>query len=73
MKNGAQPNYVEAALSYALIPEPGRLLIDQYLATLETDREKETAKKIIADYSSQRLLTFRIKSFLHPKCAISNE
>ena len=63
MKNGDQPNYVEAALSYALIPEPGRLLIDRYLATLETDREKETAKKIIADYSSQRLLTFRTKSF----------
>ena len=63
MKNGDQPNYVETVLSYALIPAPGQLLIDQYLATLATDREKETAKKIIADYSSQRLLTFRIKSF----------
>ena len=63
MKNGDQPNYVEAALSYALIPEPGQLLIEQYLAILATDREKEMAKKIIADYSSQRLLTFRTKYF----------
>lgn len=63
MKNSDQPNYVEAALSYALIPEPGQLLIEQYLAILATDREKEMAKKIIADYSSQRLLTFRTKSF----------
>lgn len=63
LKEGDAPSYVEAALSYALIPEPGQKLLDQYLATLETEREKDTAKKIVADYSSQRLLTFRTKSF----------
>ena len=62
LPNGAKPSYVEAVLSYALIPEPSQALVDQYFATLETDQEKEKAKEIIADYSSQRLLTFRTKS-----------
>jgi len=62
VKTGETPSYVEAVLSYSLIPEPGQELIDQYLGTLKTDREKEKAKQIISDYSSQRLLTFRTKS-----------
>lgn len=61
VKQGETPSYVEAVLSYALIPEPGQDLVDQYLTTLETEREKEQAKQIISDYSSQRLLTFRTK------------
>lgn len=63
LKEGDAASYVEAVLSYALIPEPGQDLVDRYLATLETEREKDTAIKIIADYSSQRLLTFRTKFF----------
>ena len=62
VKAGASPSYVEASLSYALIPEPSQALIDQYLGTLEHKREKKKATEIIEDYSSQRLLTFRTKS-----------
>ena len=61
VKAGASPSYVEASLSYALIPEPSQALIDQYLGTLEHKREKKKAAEIIEDYSSQRLLTFRTK------------
>ena len=50
---------VEAVLSYALIPEPTPELQDRYLATLATDKEREAAQKIIKDYSSERLITFR--------------
>ena len=62
VNNGAKPSYVEAVLTYALIPEPNHELINRYLATLDTTREKKQAKEIITDYSSQRLLTFRTKS-----------
>lgn len=62
VKSGDAPSYVEATLSYALIPEPSQALMDQYLGTLKSDREKEKAKQIISDYSSKRLLTFRTKS-----------
>lgn len=62
MKEGASPSYVEASLTYALIPKPSQALLDQYLGTLEHKREKKKAAEIIADYSSPRLLTFRTKS-----------
>ena len=62
VKEGAAPSYVEASLNYALIPEPSQTLLDQYLGTLEHEREKKKAAQIIKDYSSQRLLTFRTKS-----------
>lgn len=62
VKEGTAPSYVEASLNYALIPEPSQTLIDQYLGTLEHEREKKKAAEIIKDYSSQRLLTFRTKS-----------
>ena len=62
VKDGASPSYVEASLSYALIPEPSQALLDQYLRTLEHKREKTQAAEIIENYSSQRLLTFRTKS-----------
>ncbi|UCE62551.1 MAG: hypothetical protein JSU59_06570 [Nitrospirota bacterium] len=51
---------VEAVLSYALIPEPTPELQERYLSTLATEKEREAAEKIIKDYSSQRLITFRI-------------
>jgi len=59
---GAMPRFVEATLSYALIPEPGQALLDQYLLTLSSERDQRAAKEILVDYASQRLLTFRTKS-----------
>lgn len=59
---GAIPRFVEATLSYALIPEPGQALLDQYLLTLSSERDQRAAKEILVDYASQRLLTFRTKS-----------
>ncbi len=50
---------LEAALSYALIPEPTQGLKDAYLATLPSDKNREKAEAIIKDYASPRLLTFR--------------
>ena len=40
-------------------PEPTPELQERYLSTLASDKEREAAKKIIKDYSSQRLITFR--------------
>lgn len=62
VKDGGTPSYVEASLEYALIPEPTQALLEQYLETLEREREKKKAQEIITDYSSRRLLTFRTKS-----------
>jgi hypothetical protein len=50
---------IEASVSYSLIPEPSKELTTQFLKTLSTDKERETAENIIKDYSSPRLLTFR--------------
>jgi hypothetical protein len=50
---------LEASVSYALIPEPTQELKSQYLDTLSSDKDRETAEGIIKDYSSPRLLTFR--------------
>ncbi len=50
---------LEAALSYALIPEPTQGLKDAYLATLPSDKNREKAEAIIKDYATPRLLTFR--------------
>ncbi|GJL66607.1 MAG: cytochrome c [Nitrospirales bacterium] len=56
---GLESVLVEASLSYALIPEPSPALKDQYLKTLKNDTERQAAEKVITDYSSTRLLTFR--------------
>jgi len=57
-----EPVSVEAMLSYALIPEPGQEIKDRFLATLTKKRDKKKAQKIIEDYASPRLLTFRIQA-----------
>jgi len=62
MPTDGKPSYVEATLSYALIPEPSQQLTDQYLNTLKNEAEKQKVRDIIENYSSQRLLTFRTKS-----------
>ena len=59
---GSSSVQIEAVLSYALIPEPSQELKERYLSTLSTDKERQAAEKIIKDYSSQRLLTFRTKN-----------
>ncbi len=56
---GAKGLVLEAALSYALIPEPTVELKDAYLATLPTDKDREKADAILQDYATPRLLTFR--------------
>ena len=50
---------VEASLSYALIPKPSADLLNRYLQTLSSDKERKAAEKVVTDYSSTRLLTFR--------------
>ena len=62
-KPGTIPHLLEASVSYALIPEPGTVILDKYLATLANDKERETAKNIVKDYSAPRLLTFRTMTF----------
>ena len=53
---------IEAVLTYSLLPTPEPLLQDRYLATLETDAEREEARKIIQEYTQRRFLTYRVKS-----------
>jgi hypothetical protein len=53
---------VEAVLSYTLIPVPEPALKDKYLATLKDDKERESAKKIIDEYTQPRMLTYRAKN-----------
>jgi len=59
---GATPATVEAVLSYALIPTPDAALRDKYLATLANDKERDTAKKILDEYTQPRVLTYRAKT-----------
>lgn len=53
---------IEAVLTYSLLPTPESLLLERYLATLETETEREEARKIIQEYAQRRLLTYRVKS-----------
>jgi nitrate/TMAO reductase-like tetraheme cytochrome c subunit len=59
---GVTPASVEAVLSYALIPTPEPALKEKYLATLKDDKERETAKKILDEYTQPRMLTYRAKT-----------
>jgi len=59
---GSTAASVEAVLNYALIPTPDQALKEKYLATLATDKERESAKKIFDEYTQPRLLTYRVKS-----------
>jgi len=53
---------IEAVLTYSLIPEPSPESMKQYLSTLPKEKDRKAAIKIIEDYSSPRLLTFRTKT-----------
>jgi hypothetical protein len=59
---GATPATVEAVLSYALIPTPDATLKGKYLATLANDKERDTARKILEEYTQPRVLTYRAKT-----------
>ncbi len=53
---------IEAVLTYSLLPMPEPLLQQRYLATLETEAEREEAKKIIQEYTQRHFLTYRVKT-----------
>lgn len=58
----AAPATIEGLLTYSLIPEPTPELKAKYLATLPSDKDRETAITLIHEYSQPRVLTFRIKA-----------
>jgi len=60
--DGAAAVRLEALLTYALIPEPDAALRDRYLASLPSDKERDTAKQLIAEYAQPRVLTFRTRA-----------
>jgi hypothetical protein len=60
--SGSVPALVEAVLSYGLIPTPAPALKDKYLASLQNDKERESAKKILDEYTQLRILTYRAKN-----------
>lgn len=52
---------INAVLTYSLVPKPEPALLDGYLKTLPTDAERDRAKRLLADYTEPRILTFRTK------------
>jgi hypothetical protein len=58
---GSTAASIEVVLNYALIPMPEPALKEKYLATLATDKERESAKMIFDEYTQPRLLTYRVK------------
>ncbi|HEU4685658.1 MAG TPA: multiheme c-type cytochrome [Nitrospira sp.] len=62
MPPGAAPSLIEAVLSYTLIPTPEPVLKEKYLVTLADDKERESAKKILEEYTQPRMLTYRAKN-----------
>jgi hypothetical protein len=59
---GTAGSTVEAILRYALIPAPDPVLQEKYFATLGSEKERDEAKTIIAEYTQPRILTYRVKS-----------
>jgi hypothetical protein len=53
---------LDALLTYSLIPRPAPELLNGYLQTLSTDKERETATRLIGNYAEPRVLTFRTQS-----------
>ncbi len=60
---GTAASSIETVLTYALIPTPEPALMEKYLASLRTDKEREEARKIIQEYTRRHFLTYRVKSF----------
>jgi len=59
---GTTVSMIEAVLTYSLIPIPDETLMENYLATLGGEKEREQAKQIIQEYTRPRVLTYRVKS-----------
>ncbi len=62
LPGGTTPATVEVILNYALIPTPAPTLRERYLATLDNDKDRTEAAKIIDEYAQPRILTYRVKS-----------
>ena len=62
LPSGTAAASIEAVLTYSLLPTPEPSLQERYLATLETETERDEARKIIQEYTQRRLLTYRVKS-----------
>jgi hypothetical protein len=62
ISGGEAPASVEALLTYALIPQPSPELKSKYLATLPNEKDRESAAKLIEEYTQPRVLTFRTKT-----------
>ena len=62
LPDGVTPAFVEAVLTYALIPTPDPALREKYLSTLRSDKERDEAGRIIDDYTKPRMLTYRAKA-----------
>jgi hypothetical protein len=60
--SGGSPALIEAVLNYALIPTPEPALREKYLATLPGERDRESARKILDEYTQPRMLTYRAKN-----------
>ncbi|WNM60237.1 multiheme c-type cytochrome [Candidatus Nitrospira neomarina] len=56
------PAFIEATISYALMPKPGEELQSRYLATLSGEKQRNEALQIVEHYTAPRLLTFRTKA-----------
>jgi hypothetical protein len=62
LQAGTAAATVEAVLTYALIPTPEPALLDKYLATLKSDKDRDEAKQIVHEYTQPRMLTYRVKT-----------
>jgi hypothetical protein len=62
LQAGTAAATVEAVLTYALIPTPDPALLDKYLATLKSDKDRDEAKQIVHEYTQPRMLTYRVKT-----------
>ena len=60
--DGARPARIQAVLSSALLPEAEPSLLERYLASLSSDRERREAKQLLTDYAVPTLLTFRSRT-----------
>ncbi len=59
---GSTASLVEVVLNYALIPTPDQALKAKYLATLGGEKDRESAKKILDEYTQPRILTYRAQN-----------
>ena len=61
LPSGTAASSIEAVLTYALIPIPDPVIQEKYLAALQTDAERDEARKIIHEYTQRHFLTYRVK------------